>query len=235
MNEKAIIYNRVSTSDQNPELQLQECRDYCKNKGWDIIDEIQEKKSGFKDDVVRPKFDNMIERAKNKDFQHIVVWNMDRFSRQEPEKVLRLVKKLNAIYGVDVSAVHGDLWSDMVESVSQIKQSGFMGEALADFLEKIIKGLEFQRANRESQVKSERVKMAITKKGDKSYSYKGNKWGRKTVPKSVKKKVLDMHNKGYGVRAIAKEVYYYDKNRNQKYLSKTSVSRIINEMKQQEK
>jgi len=34
MNDKAIIYNRVSTAEQNAKLQLKECEDYCNSKGW---------------------------------------------------------------------------------------------------------------------------------------------------------------------------------------------------------
>jgi DNA invertase Pin-like site-specific DNA recombinase len=41
----AIIYNRVSTKEQNPELQIKECEDFCKSKGWEIIDRLQEKES----------------------------------------------------------------------------------------------------------------------------------------------------------------------------------------------
>ena len=147
-----------------------------------IIDRLQEQVSAFKDESKRDKFNLMIGRAERREFNHIVVWNMDSFSRQPEEEVLKLVKRLNLLYGVDVNAVKGDLWSELVESIGKLKTMGFMGEAISEFLEKIIRGLEFQRAYRESKNKSERVKLAVVKtNGKATESYKGNKWGRKTI------------------------------------------------------
>ena len=218
--DKAIIYNRVSTKEQNPELQIKECEELCKSKGWEVIDRLQEEKSAFKDDSKREKFNQMLQRAQRGEFNHIVVWNMDRFSRQPEEEVLKLVKKLNLMYGVDVNSVNGDVWSELVQSISKIKEQGFIGEAISEFLEKIIRGLEFQRANRESQVKSERVKLAVRKQeGKPTRSYKGKKWGRKSINSDrLKEKINGLRSQGLSIREILKheEVYYYDKNKNRK-------------------
>src|SRR3990167_21251 len=175
MKDKAIIYNRVSTTEQNPELQLKECVEFYKSKGWEIVGEpLQEQASAFKDESKREKVQEMLQRAEKGEFKHIVVWNMDRFSRQPEEEVLKLVKKLNLLHGVDINAVRGDLWSELVQSIAKIKEMGFVGEAISEFLEKIIRGLEFQRAYRESKTKSERVKLAVRKEeGKTTRSYKG--------------------------------------------------------------
>ena len=218
MNDKVIIYNRVSSKEQNPELQLKECEDYCNSKGWIIIDKLQETESAFKDESKRDKFNEMLQRAEKQEFNHIVVWNMDRFSRQHETEVLKLVKKLNLFYGVDVNAVHGDVWSELVQSIARIKEQGFIGEAISEFLEKIIRGLEFQRANRESKTKSERVKLAVVKvEGEKARSYKGHKWGRKAINSDrLKDKVKELKSQGLSIRRIIRhdDVYYYDKNKN---------------------
>lgn len=233
MKEKAIIYNRVSTSEQEPELQLKECKEFCKERNWEIVDILQEKVSAFKNEDKRKKFKEMIERAKKQEFKHIVVWNMDRFSRQPEEKVLKLVKKLNLFYGVDINAVKGDLWSELVESIARIKEQGFIGEAISEFLEKIIRGLEFQRAYRESKTKSERIKSAVRKKeGKKARSYKGKKWGRKSViTDRLIKEVRKLRKKGKTIRQIASKVYYYDKNKNKKNPSPALVCKVLKEEK----
>lgn len=234
-NQRAIIYNRVSTTEQNPELQIKECEEYCNFKGWIIVDVLQEQASAFKDETKREKFNLMIQRAEQKEFNHIVVWNMDRFSRQPEEEVLKLVKKLNLLYGVDVVAVNGDLWSDLVQSISRIKEQGFIGEAISEFLEKIIRGLEFQRAYRESKTKSERVKLAVRKQqGEVTRSYKGNKWGRKSIKSDrLKQKIKELHNQGLSIREILRheEVYYYDKNKNKR---KPSLASVFNFLKEKE-
>jgi len=232
-NNKAIIYNRVSTSEQNPELQIKECEELCKSKGWEIIDRLQEQASAYKDESKREKFNQMIQRAESGEFQHIVVWNMDRFSRQPEEEVLKLVKKLNLIYGVDVVAVKGDIWSELVESIGKLKAQGFIGEAISDFLEKIIRGLEFQRAYRESKNKSERVKLAVVKEaGQQTKSYLGNVWGRKTINSNrLNKKILELRKEGLSFRDIQKheEVYFYDKNNNKKKPSLATIHNFIKE------
>ena len=231
MRDKAIIYNRVSTTEQNPELQIKECVEFCKSKGWEIIGEpLQERASAFKDESKREKFQEMLQRAERGEFKHIVVWNMDRFSRQPEEEVLKLVKKLNLIYGVDVNAVKGDLWSELVQSIAKIKEQGFIGEAISDFLEKIIRGLEFQRAYRESKNKSERVKLAVRKEeGQKTKSYKGNKWGRKAInSERLVQKVKELKQQGLSTREILKheEIYYYDKNKNKRKPSLATIHSI---------
>ncbi len=230
---KAIIYNRVSTTEQNPELQIKECVEFCKSKGWEVVDTLQEQASAFKDESKRDKFNYMLKRAEQKEFNHIVVWNMDRFSRQPEEEVLKLVKKLNLFYNVDVNAVNGDLWSELVQGVSIIKEQGFIGEAMLEFLEKIIRGLEFQRANRESKTKSERVRLAVRKQeGKPTKSYKGKKWGRKSInSERLKEKVKELNKQGLSIRRILKheEVYYYDKNKNKRKPSLATIHSYLKE------
>lgn len=228
--DKAIIYNRVSTAEQHPELQIKECEDFCKLKGWEVIDRLEEKASAFKDDLKREKFQELLQRAKKQEFDHIVVWNMDRFSRQPEEEVLYLVKELNLLYKVDVNAVHGDLWSELVQSISKVKEAGFIGKALSEFLEKVIKGLEFQRGHRESKTKSERVKLAVRKEeGKKALSYKGNKWGRKTIALDTKQAIIEAYKQDKSYSQICSEVFYYKKNKSKKYVSKGIVHKTIQE------
>lgn len=232
--DKAIIYNRVSTTEQNPELQVRECIELCKSKGWEVVDILQEQASAFKDESKREKFNDLIQRAEKGEFKHIVVWNMDRFSRQPEEEVLKLVKRLNLLCGVDIVAVKGDMWSELVQSISKIKEQGFIGEAISDFLEKIIRGLEFQRAYRESKNKSERVKLAVVRKeGEKTESYKGNKWGRKSViTKRLVEDTKELKGRGLTIREIAKQTYYYDKSGNKKNPSPALVFQILCSLKE---
>ena len=233
MIDKAIIYNRVSTTEQNPELQVKECLAYCKSKNWQVIEILEEQKSAYKDDSKREKFNEMLSRAEKREFEHIVVWNMDRFSRQPEEEVLKLVKKLNLVYGVDVNAVNNDLWSELVSSIATIKQQGFIGEAISEFLEKIIRGLEYQRAYRESKTKSERVKLAVRKEGI-TQSYKGNKWGRRAISSERLKETLKLlKGQGLSLREMLKneEVYYYDRHKNKRKPSIATIHTLLSEIK----
>ena len=162
---------------------------------------------------------------------------MDRFSRLEEDKVLNQVKVLSLVHNINIHAVNGDVWSELVESVGKLKEMGFIGEAISEFLEKILRGLEFQRAHRESQVKSERVKLAVRKKDGVTKSYKGNKWGRKTVSTQKRNELKEIlkNNPNKSIRQIAKEmnlsigaVHKYKQEINAQNLENKAVQDLVN-------
>ncbi len=63
---RVAIYARVSTGEQNPELQLRELRDYAERRGFTVHREYMDQASG---DVRRRRFDC------------VLVWKYDRFAR----------------------------------------------------------------------------------------------------------------------------------------------------------
>jgi putative DNA-invertase from lambdoid prophage Rac len=76
---KAAIYARVSTSDQNNELQIEELTQYVERRGWDLLDVYQDHLSGAK--ASRPGLDKLMEDARCRRFDVVVVWKLDRFGR----------------------------------------------------------------------------------------------------------------------------------------------------------
>ena len=81
---KAIIYARCSTdeSKQDVEIQLKELRSYCNNQGWDY-EEVSEYASGSKKDIPS-KLQKVLDLIAKRLYQVIIVYSMDRFSRQHP-------------------------------------------------------------------------------------------------------------------------------------------------------
>jgi len=87
---KAVIWCRCSTDEsrQDVELQIKPCREYCEQQGWkyDIVYEYQ---SGYKS--IPEKLQQVLNEIAKGTYQVIVVYSMDRFSRQKPsvtEKML---------------------------------------------------------------------------------------------------------------------------------------------------
>ena len=76
---KAAIYTRVSTADQNPELQLREIQDYADRQGWQVVDTYEDVASGAK--ASRPGLNRLIADAMARKFETILVWKLDRFGR----------------------------------------------------------------------------------------------------------------------------------------------------------
>jgi len=76
---KAAIYTRVSTADQNPELQLRELQEYAARQGWTITETYRDIISGAK--ASRPGLNRLMQDATARKFEILLVWKLDRFGR----------------------------------------------------------------------------------------------------------------------------------------------------------
>lgn len=79
----AVIYARYSSSgqrDESIEGQLRDCHAFAAAEGLTVIEEYCDPAmTGRNDD--RPRFQQMIKDAEKKLFQYVIVWKLDRFSR----------------------------------------------------------------------------------------------------------------------------------------------------------
>jgi DNA invertase Pin-like site-specific DNA recombinase len=86
---RCALYCRVSTSEQNPELQLRELRNFVSRRGWTISGEfIDHGVSGVKDS--RLELDKLMRSARRREFDVVIVWRFDRFARSVKHFVLAL-------------------------------------------------------------------------------------------------------------------------------------------------
>jgi DNA invertase Pin-like site-specific DNA recombinase len=75
----AAIYARVSTKDQNCDLQLRDLRDFAERSGWATVEYVD---TGFSGSMRhRPALDRLLADARLKKFGTVLVWKMDRFGR----------------------------------------------------------------------------------------------------------------------------------------------------------
>lgn len=84
---KVALYARVSKDEnekdsryQNPENQLLALRQYCESRGWEVVAEYVDRLSGA--DPNRPEFRKVLKEQWVKGYKAIVVWKLDRFSRE---------------------------------------------------------------------------------------------------------------------------------------------------------
>ena len=74
------IYARVSTTDQNCEMQLRELREYISRREWKNAGEFVD--AGFSGaKASRPALDRLMADAAKRKFDCVVVWKLDRFGR----------------------------------------------------------------------------------------------------------------------------------------------------------
>jgi DNA invertase Pin-like site-specific DNA recombinase len=97
---KVAIYARVSLDEgnkedrryQEPENQLEPLRDWAKRMGWEIYKEYVDRGSGANPN--RDNFKLMQQEAMMLKFSNILVWKMDRFSREPMFVVSSRIQKL---------------------------------------------------------------------------------------------------------------------------------------------
>jgi DNA invertase Pin-like site-specific DNA recombinase len=167
---RAALYARCSTSDkgQDPELQLSPLREYCQRRGLIIIEEyIDNGISGMKDH--RPQLDRLLEAARKRQIDMIVVWKLDRFGRSLKQLVMTLEELSSFGIGfisyqdsIDLTTPQGRLMFHIIGSMA-----------------------EFER-----ELIAERVRAGIE-----NARRRGKKIGRKAVPPVDIAKIIDTHQK----------------------------------------
>lgn len=91
------MYARVSTDQgkQDPENQVRQMKDYLsrrKEDGWQLAAEYVDYVSGGTDD--RPQFKQLFTDLRQKKFDLVFFWSLDRFSREGTLKTLELLRQL---------------------------------------------------------------------------------------------------------------------------------------------
>jgi len=89
---KVAIYIRVSTHTQECKNQEVQLREYSIKKGYDIYNIYSDVMSGKENS--RPAFDKLFEDARNRKFDLILFWSLDRFSRSGTLFTLQKLKEL---------------------------------------------------------------------------------------------------------------------------------------------
>lgn len=212
MTMKTIIYLRTSTEEQNPENQLKDCKSLLKDNNFEVL---QEKQSAFKNESKREIFNSIINEIKKSKVENLIVWDLDRIYRNRVK--LKQFFELCKIYKCKVHSFR----QGWLEELNNIPEP--FNEIMHSLMLQIMGWL----AEEESRKKSERVKLAVRKVGGITKSYKGNKWGRKSMKKNIDKQIIELKKKGKTMREICKEVYYWDGNNHKKFISIGYVHKLL--------
>ena len=104
--QRVALYARVSTRDQNCELQLAELQQYAERRGFEVLGEYVDRGiSGSKDS--RPQLNRLMAEAHQRKFDAIVVWKIDRFGRSLKHLVTALADL--AAYGIAFISLRDNL------------------------------------------------------------------------------------------------------------------------------
>ena len=97
---RVALYARVSTKDkgQDVENQLVQLREFCVRQGWTVAHEYIDRQTAKNSD--RAQFQAMFAAASCREFDSVLFWSLDRFSREGVLETLQHLQKLNG-YGVN--------------------------------------------------------------------------------------------------------------------------------------
>jgi len=103
------VYIRVSTAEQTAENQLPAIRDFCRGKSWPEPVVYSESESAWKQGHQR-ELGRLLDDIRNgrRRFDYLVVWSLDRLSRQGIAATLQLINAFE-LYGCRVVSVK-EIW-----------------------------------------------------------------------------------------------------------------------------
>ena len=95
---RAAVYVRVSTNDQETDMQDTELKEYCENRSWNCTVYRDRGQSGAKND--RPALNAMLSDLRKRKFDVVVVWALDRLARSL-KQLLSIAEECKSL-GVDL-------------------------------------------------------------------------------------------------------------------------------------
>jgi len=156
---------------------LLDLRRYVRERGWELFKEYTDNGiSGTKDS--RPALNELMDAAKKRRFDTVLVWRFDRFARSTKHLILALEEFRN-------------LGIDFVSYQENIDTSSPLGSAIFTIISAV--------AQLERDIIAERVKAGLRRAKE-----NGKKLGRPRI-KVDRQEILRMRSAGLSLRAIAKE------------------------------
>ena len=95
---RCVIYSRVSTEEQTTDNQLRQLREYANRQSWNIIEEIQDVASGGKSAEERQWLKKVFVMARQRKFDVLLFWSLDRFSREGSRRTLEYLTRLDSYH-----------------------------------------------------------------------------------------------------------------------------------------
>jgi len=184
---RVIIYARVSTREQNVDMQLTDLNQYAEARKLNVVQEYVDYASGAKSD--RENYKKLFDDVRKRKTDVVLVWKFDRFARSTKE-LINALEEFNNIgvdfisykENIDTSTPAGKILFTMISAFAEFER--------AIIKERVIAGMERAKA-------------------------RGVRIGRPKIPPFTIQKVFEMKEKGTHYKdiikklKISKSAYYY--------------------------
>ena len=166
----------VSTEDrgQDPETQLRPLREYAERRGFLVAGEFVDRASGTTEQ--RPQYQRLLEAARKRELDVVLVWRYDRFARSTRALVNALgefrargVAFISYQENVDTTTPQGELVFGMMANLAQF----------------------------ESALIGERVKAGMARA-----KAQGKRTSRPPIPAKTRKRIAELHAQGVSIKRI---------------------------------
>jgi DNA invertase Pin-like site-specific DNA recombinase len=148
---RVAIYCRVSTDGQSVDLQVNDLREYAGKCGWNVIEEFLDVGvSGSKES--RPALNRLMGDARQRKFDTLLVWKIDRFGRSL-EHLVNSLAELESIGvafvslrdSIDLSSPSGVFMFQLIAAMGQFERSLIQERVRAGLLNAKRKGKRLGR------------------------------------------------------------------------------------------
>ena len=176
---RVAVYARVSKAmEQTNENQLLDLRRYVSDRDWQVFREYCDGVTGSKDS--RPALNELMDDAKKRRFDVVLVWRFDRFARSTKHLILALEEFRN-------------LGIDFVSFQENIDTSSPLGSAIFTIISAV--------AQLERDIIAERVKAGLRRAKE-----NGKKLGRPKGTALDVEKIRGLRSEGLSLQQIATEL-----------------------------
>jgi DNA invertase Pin-like site-specific DNA recombinase len=165
---RVAVYARVSTAEQDAEMQIAELRDLAARRSWEITSEyVDTGVSGTK--ASRPELDRLMADARRRRFDLVLCWRFDRFARSTAHLLAALdefrslgVDFVSLNESIDTTTPLGKMVFTVVASVAELERSIIVERVRAGLARAKAKGKRLGRP-RGSRIDVSRVGALIRK------------------------------------------------------------------------
>lgn len=151
--ETAAIYARVSTTDQDCDMQLRDLREYCHRRGLKVVEYIDTGASGAK--ASREQLDRLMLDARRGKIDVVICWRFDRFARSTKHLLdaLEEFKSLGIGFvshqeAIDTTTPMGKLLFTIVAAMAEMERSILIERVRAGMATARTKGKSLGRPKR---------------------------------------------------------------------------------------
>lgn len=155
MTKRIAIYARVSTTQQDTDAQITECRAYADRCGYQVVGVYQDKMSGVTGKEERPELSQLLDDAFSRKFDAVLVYAIDRLGRSLKHclDILESLKTYRCDFialkqQIDTSSVTGELIFNIFASLANYERTMILERTALGRARAKARGVKFGRKSR---------------------------------------------------------------------------------------